>query len=188
MTGKRNRTKGHNLERDIASALRTIGYEFARTTRSESKTLDDCGVDISNVPYLIQCKSGYDNRYPRYPEIHNSVRQNISEKYDKNSLLRMFPVVLVHKPTRDVTYWSFDQETALELLRIQKVNTDILEEVLEVMQKAKNEILSLEEALANTVENVDEDDDLIIETTTLPNNQVYDNLYDTINRIKTLLK
>ena len=185
MSGKRNRTKGHNLERTVASQLREIGFEFARTSRSESKTLDDCGVDISNVPFLIQCKSGYDNRYPRYPEIHNNVRESIATKYDKNSPLRIFPVVLVHKPTRDITYWSFDEVTALNLIKSQQQKLDILEEVVSVLIEAKNEILSLEELIAT--QTIDEDSDIIV-SKLVSNNQVYDKIYELKARIESLLK
>lgn len=184
MSGSRNRTKGHNLERTVASLLREIGFEFARTSRSESKTLDDCGVDICNVPFLVQCKSGYDNRYPRYPEIYNSIRENIADKYDKNSPLRLFPVVLIHKPTRDITYWSFDESTALSLIKSQQQKLDILEEVVSVLTEAKNEILSLEELIAT--QTIDEDSDIMVSE--LSNNQVYDKIYELKARIESLLK
>jgi hypothetical protein len=185
MSGARNRTKGHNLERTVASQLREVGFEYARTSRSESKTLDDCGVDICNVPFLLQCKSGYDNRYPRFPEIYNSIRENIAAKYDKDSPLRLFPIVLVHKPTRDVTYWSFDETTALNLIKSQQQKLDILEEVVLVLTEAKNEILSLEELVA--AQNIDEDSDIMV-SELVSNNQVYDKIYELKGRIESLLK
>ena len=63
--GKRNRTAGHRWERKIVSYLKLIGYIFAVTTRSESRSRDDKKIDIMNydeatngrLPFNIQCKS-----------------------------------------------------------------------------------------------------------------------------------
>lgn len=56
---KRNRTAGHNYERKIASLYREAGYLDAVTTRQESRSLDNCKVDIARVPFYPQCKYGY---------------------------------------------------------------------------------------------------------------------------------
>lgn len=48
MAHNRNRTAGLNFERSIVHLLREIGYEFAVTARSESKSRDDAKVDIMN--------------------------------------------------------------------------------------------------------------------------------------------
>jgi Holliday junction resolvase len=52
----RNRTAGHNYERQIAQELRKLGFE-AVTSRYESRSLDDSGVDLaSNFPLNPQMK------------------------------------------------------------------------------------------------------------------------------------
>lgn len=52
-----NRTSGHVFERTIAAQWRKIGYERTCTSRSESKSLDDDGVDLCfTQPFAIQCK------------------------------------------------------------------------------------------------------------------------------------
>ena len=52
-----SRDKGHQFERDICQLLRLCGYE-AVTSRSESKAMDDLGVDIiSDFPFHIQAKA-----------------------------------------------------------------------------------------------------------------------------------
>ena len=52
-----NRTKGHNFERRIINELKEQGFE-AVSSRSESKSMDDKGVDIiSDYPFFIQCKN-----------------------------------------------------------------------------------------------------------------------------------
>lgn len=51
------REKGHAFERKICEWLRFLGYS-AITSRSESKRLDDAGVDIvDDTSFYIQCKA-----------------------------------------------------------------------------------------------------------------------------------
>jgi hypothetical protein len=54
----RNRTAGHNFERQIVQELKILGFPEAVTSRAESKNMDDKGVDICNTPgYQFQCKN-----------------------------------------------------------------------------------------------------------------------------------
>lgn len=46
----RNRTAGHNAERQIVNELKKLGFDKVVTTRLESKRLDDLGVDIIQLP------------------------------------------------------------------------------------------------------------------------------------------
>ena len=52
--------KGHNLERDRVKFWKSIGHKDAATSRAESKSADDKGVDLCNIPVIEQCKNGYD--------------------------------------------------------------------------------------------------------------------------------
>ena len=57
MSGKASRAKGHKYEVKICSELRAMGFE-AVTSRSESKRLDDAGVDcVTNLPFHFQMKA-----------------------------------------------------------------------------------------------------------------------------------
>lgn len=56
--GKRNKQKGNQAERDLAKLFRELGFPFACTTRLNSKLLDSCGIDVDNVPVIIQSKAG----------------------------------------------------------------------------------------------------------------------------------
>ena len=52
-----NRDKGLRFERRIINELKEMGYD-AVSSRAESKSMDDKGVDIiSNFPFYIQCKN-----------------------------------------------------------------------------------------------------------------------------------
>ena len=57
MSGKASRRKGHAYELEIVNMLKDMGYT-AVSSRSESKNMDDKGVDIiTNFPLHIQAKA-----------------------------------------------------------------------------------------------------------------------------------
>lgn len=53
-----SKKKGNNYELQIAQKFRDAGYVDCVTSRSESKRLDDAGVDLCNTgSYHVQCKA-----------------------------------------------------------------------------------------------------------------------------------
>lgn len=52
------RTRGHNFERRIAKKFRDLGYDKVMTTRQGSRYLDNCKLDLMNLPFRVQCKYG----------------------------------------------------------------------------------------------------------------------------------
>jgi hypothetical protein len=86
------REKGHRFERQIVKQLKDIGYEDAVTTRANSKLLDACGVDIDNVPFYIQCKSGY-KRGLNYSKIFEYMKTKLLAKFKKINK----PLIIMHK-------------------------------------------------------------------------------------------
>lgn len=90
------RRKGHNFERMIAKYLKShLGHDV-RTTREASRTLDNCGIDLVNTDALIQCKAGYDTRRPKYEELHNYIKSNISNHFTPDHHIHKYPVYLIH--------------------------------------------------------------------------------------------
>lgn len=71
----RNRNAGHQWERDLVKVFRDHGYSHVVTTRSESKSRDDQGIDLMNkderhngiFPFNIQAKCT--TRLVKYPEL-----------------------------------------------------------------------------------------------------------------------
>lgn len=56
--GKSARQKGHSFELQIRDFFRELGYQDCVSSRSESKTLDDKGVDLCYTgDYHVQCKA-----------------------------------------------------------------------------------------------------------------------------------
>jgi len=57
VSGKYNRDKGHDLEREICRQFREdLEFEDAMTSRAGDRSKDNLGIDIINVePFLPQC-------------------------------------------------------------------------------------------------------------------------------------
>jgi hypothetical protein len=56
--GRGARIKGHAFERKIAEWWRARGFENCKTSRFESKMLDDKKVDLTHTgPFYCQCKA-----------------------------------------------------------------------------------------------------------------------------------
>lgn len=62
----RNRTAGIKTELQIAEELRKLGFDKIVTTRSESKRMDDLGVDLIQLP-------GFHLELPFYPQIKKTI-------------------------------------------------------------------------------------------------------------------
>jgi hypothetical protein len=56
VSGKRNRQKGHDWEREVVNKLKELGFKDAMSSRAGDRFQDSRGIDILNVPINIQCK------------------------------------------------------------------------------------------------------------------------------------
>jgi hypothetical protein len=83
-----NRTKGHTAERLYALKFREL-FEECQTSRYASRMLDDAGVDLANIPLLVQIKAGLQKGLK-----HDEVLKNIETKIPK--LYKDLPKVLIH--------------------------------------------------------------------------------------------
>lgn len=91
-----NRTRGHNLERQVVRDL-TPFFKFAKSSRASSKLLDDSGIDIAFVPFLIQCKCGYPKNRPKFEDEYRNIKENITKNFPESSTIHNMPIVLIHK-------------------------------------------------------------------------------------------
>tara|TARA_X000001382_G_scaffold130921_2_gene127870 strand:+ start:1358 stop:1723 length:366 start_codon:yes stop_codon:yes gene_type:complete len=59
----RNRNAGHAYERKIRNELKQLGYTDVVTSRSESRNMDNMGVDLfgDSLPFHVQCKRSKQN-------------------------------------------------------------------------------------------------------------------------------
>lgn len=92
-----SRTKGHNFERSIAKYFREELGQNCRTTRSTSRELDACGIDLVGTNGIVQCKAGYDRRRIRFEEEYEYIKERLSEKFDSKHRIQKFPVILITK-------------------------------------------------------------------------------------------
>lgn len=106
--GRSARTKGHNFEREMAQLFRELGWSDCVTSRSESKNLDDLGIDLCYTdPFQIQCKA--------------------QEKMDTapHDLLSSMPEglnVVIHKRNNKGTIVYLDLKNFLNLIKEYKHN------------------------------------------------------------------
>jgi Holliday junction resolvase len=71
-----SRAKGHAYELQIVNRLKELGYD-AVTSRSESKNMDNLGVDIiDNTDFYIQCKAVEKLK----PSLHDILKRMPTEK------------------------------------------------------------------------------------------------------------
>lgn len=94
MGGVKN--KGNRLERLVAADLRNL-YPFTKTSRATSKQLDNCKIDLSGLPILIQCKSGYNNNRPKYEVLYKEMKELTKLHYAPGNPIHKLPYVLIHK-------------------------------------------------------------------------------------------
>lgn len=88
--------KGNTLERQVVNDLKPI-FPFAKTARLTSQLLDNCKIDVTGTPFLIQCKAGYNKVKPRYERLYLEMKGLIKENYPKEHLIHNAPYILVHK-------------------------------------------------------------------------------------------
>jgi len=93
----KNRNKGHRLERLLAKVFRWLGFAYCKTSRQASRLLDDCGIDLAFVPFLVQAKAGYNRNRPKYEIEYQNIKKNIKENYPKDDKIHDMPIVLIHK-------------------------------------------------------------------------------------------
>ena len=113
MAANRNRTAGHNFEREIVKELKGLGYDEVVTSRAESRNMDNAGVDIfgKGFPYYIQCKNS-----KTWQDIHGLIT---SEKLPTDK-----PTLVFQKKTKKVgerflkegDYVSMKKEDFYEML------------------------------------------------------------------------
>lgn len=119
------RVKGATLERQVVNDLKPV-FPFAKTANLASTLLDNCDVDIANVPYLIQCKSGLNavNFRSKYEDMQRECRRLLKENFPPEDPLHSFPYIVIHKKTGikgkkepEMCQVTMDYETFLRLIK-----------------------------------------------------------------------
>ena len=115
----KNRSKGHRLERLLAQVFREMGFAYCKTSRQASRLLDDCGIDLAFIPFLVQAKAGYNSNRPKYEAEYANIKQKIKENFPQNDPIHELPVVLVHKldgRNKENFQWIFRHDDIVPIL------------------------------------------------------------------------
>jgi hypothetical protein len=103
--GKSARAKGHGYELQVRDFFRELGYTECVSSRSESKNLDDKGVDLCFTgPYYVQCKA---------VEALGSMHKVLAEMPKEDKLNLVF-----HKRSRQGTIVAMDLKTFQALAKV----------------------------------------------------------------------
>lgn len=94
--GKRNRTRGHSYERQIAKEFRDAGWSSACTTRYASRMKDDQKIDIFDTnPFNVQCKAT--NKCINYHQILQEMPKDLNYNVIFNKLTSKGEFVIISK-------------------------------------------------------------------------------------------
>jgi hypothetical protein len=97
--GSRNRTKGHNAERQYAILFRemNVAFEKCKTSRAASRLHDDSGIDLCFTdPFNIQIKAGKQRGLiisKELAKIKEEVKKNFPPHYPELSNMN----ILIHR-------------------------------------------------------------------------------------------
>lgn len=94
--GKTNRRKGHNAERHYAHLFKTIGFKHCQTSRYGSRIYDDCGIDLINLPFLIQIKAGKQKNMKPVAELKN-IADKVKENFPGDAKEHHLPKAIIHR-------------------------------------------------------------------------------------------
>ena len=135
-----SRNKGIQWEQKIVRELKQLGFKNVLTTRNGSKYLDDKGVDLMNVPFHLQIKSG--RSYVNYFNVLNRIEKIILDgKIDDLpfSLLRIYDVgkgnkrtfrdklIFIYKDVFEKHYGSiYNHFDLIQVIRTNKNYKDVL--------------------------------------------------------------
>jgi hypothetical protein len=94
--GHTNRKKGHNAERFYSKWFKELGFKFCQTSRYGSRLYDDCGIDLINIPFLVQVKAGKQKNLNIISELKN-IETKVAENFPEDAKEHKFPKMLIHR-------------------------------------------------------------------------------------------
>lgn len=115
--GKRrinSKRKGNSYERLIARLFREVfGFSFCKTSRQASRLLDDCGIDLSGIPFNVSLKNGYQKNRPKPEELLKVIKERLAKNFPAEDPVHDYLTFIIHKldgrhPAHHLVYMSFD--------------------------------------------------------------------------------
>jgi hypothetical protein len=90
-----NKKRGNTAEVHYMNIFKQC-FPFCCTTRSSSKLLDDCGIDLNFIPFNVQIKYGYKNGL-NYKKLIEYIKENIKEKIPKTESVHNYFSIVIHR-------------------------------------------------------------------------------------------
>lgn len=119
--GTRNRVKGHHAERFYAKVFKDLGYTKCVTARLGGRIFDNAGIDIINIPFNIQIKSGKQAKLSPGKVLLN-MHSQIDSLFPENHEVRGYPLFVIHRPNpfsknfdEDIVYMTYNQYMSFNL-------------------------------------------------------------------------
>lgn len=75
-------------------------FPLVKTARQVSRATDDCGIDLVNIPFNIQCKNGYEKTNFKYAEMYNQTKQLLKTFFLPDNPIHTYPYLIIHKKGR----------------------------------------------------------------------------------------
>jgi hypothetical protein len=95
-SGKNNRRKGHDAERECADAFREAGFQKCQTSRYGSRMHDDAAIDLIFIPYNVQVKAGKQQGLNAF-QVLKEMEHRIDSMFPEDAPERVYPNVLIHR-------------------------------------------------------------------------------------------
>ena len=120
--GHINRKKGHNAERHYAKWFKQLGYEFCKTARYGSRLYDDCGIDLINIPFLVQVKAGKQKNLNIISELKN-IETKVAENFPEDAKEQELPKMVIHRKDvgRGRKRTSYDDVVTMTVADLEKL-------------------------------------------------------------------
>ena len=95
----KNRNKGHRFELQIRKMFEQY-FPLVKTARQVSRAMDDCGIDLVNIPFNVQCKSGYEKTNFKFAELSIQTKELLKKFFTLDNPVHNYPYLIIHKRGR----------------------------------------------------------------------------------------
>ena len=92
----KNRDFGARVERTYRTKFIDLGFSFCKTTRQASRLLDDCKVDLMNLPINVQVKGGKSYDTMNASEILSEMSEALVQNYPPDHQYHKQLGVIIH--------------------------------------------------------------------------------------------
>jgi hypothetical protein len=92
-----SRSKGNRAEIEYIDKFKELGFSMCKSSRSASRLLDACGIDLWGVPFNIQVKAGYRKNFTRPDRIFKKMKEDLVKTFPKGEPVHAYPKILIQK-------------------------------------------------------------------------------------------